>query len=96
MCLSDTEKGFQTQKRLNNPSFIEASKWRDRNKFPQAGQIAINGDWNRRKGMEYRVNMTMENKSKKRKKRLRNMVLMGVSILLFVKYFQRKGRKEEG
>ncbi len=46
--------------------------------------------------MEYRVNMTMENKSKKRKKRLRNMVLMGVSILLFVKYFQRKGRKEEG
>ncbi len=48
MCLSDTEKCFQTQKRLNNPSLIGAPKCRDRNKFPQAGQIAINGDWNRR------------------------------------------------
>ena len=37
MCLSDTEKGFQTQKRLNNPSLVGAPKCRDRNKFPQAG-----------------------------------------------------------
>jgi len=37
MCLSDTAKGFQTQKRLNNPSLIGAPKCRDRNKFPQAG-----------------------------------------------------------
>ena len=51
MCLSDTEKGFQTQKRLNNPSLVGAPKCRDRNKFPQAGQIAINGDWNRRTNM---------------------------------------------
>ena len=29
MCLSDTEKGFQTQKRLNNPSLIGAPKCRD-------------------------------------------------------------------
>ncbi len=37
MCLSDTEKGVQTQKRLNNPSLIGAPKCRDRNKFPLAG-----------------------------------------------------------
>ncbi len=29
MCLSDTEKGFQTQKRLNNPSLVGAPKCRD-------------------------------------------------------------------
>ncbi len=48
MCLSDTEKGFQTRQRLNNPSLVGAPKCRDRNQFPQAGQIAVNGDWNRR------------------------------------------------
>ena len=37
MCLSDTEKGFQTQKRLNNPSLIGAPKCRERHKFLQAG-----------------------------------------------------------
>ncbi len=29
MCLSDTEKGFQTHQRLNNPSLIGAPKCRD-------------------------------------------------------------------
>ena len=46
MCLLDTKKGIQTQKLLNNPSPIGAPKCRDRNKFPQTGQIAINGNWN--------------------------------------------------
>ncbi len=32
MCLSDTEKCFQTQKRLNNPPLIGAPKCRDGNK----------------------------------------------------------------
>ena len=48
MCLSDTEKGFQTHMRRNTPSQVRAPQWRDWNKFPQARQIAINGDWNRR------------------------------------------------
>ena len=29
MCLSDTEKGFQTHQRLNNPSLVGAPKCRD-------------------------------------------------------------------
>ncbi len=47
MCLSDTGKKFQTRKWLKISSLVGAPKGRDRNKFPQAGQIAINGNWNR-------------------------------------------------
>ena len=47
MCLSDTEKGFQMQKRLNNPSLIGAPKCRERHKFLQAG-TGMGGDMERR------------------------------------------------
>ncbi len=55
MCLSDTEKGYQTHMQLNNPSLVWAPQWIDRNKFPQARQIAINGDWNRSIIMRYQI-----------------------------------------